>query len=145
MVTGIIPGLLVNGIVEECQPTGLAVKFMGLYEATIDVSHLPLTNDVSSTYKVGQKIKFRTLFCTFNTERKVVGGSLLPHILELDAPVLANNNRATEYVGDLYPYGTVIDEVKVARVNTHGGVYVSIASLEGVTGFVHVSRENKEA
>ncbi|KAI9013729.1 hypothetical protein CLU79DRAFT_387856 [Phycomyces nitens] len=137
-ITSVIPGQLVNGMIEDVASTGLVVKFMGLYEATIDASHLPLTADLEQTYRIGTKINFRIIYCILNTEQKTIGGSLLPHVLELKAPELTVEGE-TKYVGDVFPVGSFLDNVEVVRI-THSGLKVSIPSLEGVNGFVHISR-----
>ncbi|KAL0094591.1 hypothetical protein J3Q64DRAFT_1844994 [Phycomyces blakesleeanus] len=137
-ITSVTPGQLVNGMIEDVASTGLVVKFMGLYEATIDASHLPLTANLEEAYRIGTKINFRIMYCILNTEQKTIGGSLLPHVLELKTPELTVEDK-TKYVGDVFPIGSFLDDVEVVRI-THSGLNVSIPSLEGVTGFVHISR-----
>ncbi|KAF7723464.1 rRNA bioproteinsis protein rrp5 [Apophysomyces ossiformis] len=133
------PGQRIEGVVEAAQSNGLVVKFMGLYQATIDVSHIPGSVNIEKTYKFGSKISFRTLFCQLNIDQKKIGGSLLPHIVELGAPVLSSSEKNDKYVSEIYPSGSFFDQVTITRVSQLG-VYVSIDNLEGVTGFVHISR-----
>ncbi|KAG2221563.1 hypothetical protein INT45_002577 [Circinella minor] len=127
-VDAVIPGLLVKGTVQSVQENGLSVKFMGLYDATIDTVHLP---QASSNYKVGENIQFRTLFCIFDTEPKRIAGTMLSHLVKLSAP--------QNFTESLSTYGTQLDEVTVTRVAGKKGVFVSIGNLDDVRGFVHIS------
>ncbi|KAI7871586.1 hypothetical protein BDF14DRAFT_1878435 [Spinellus fusiger] len=136
-ITSVTPGQLVTGTIEEVVSTGLTVKLMGLYETTVDASHLPLSGDINKQYSVGAKINYRILYCILNTEQKTIAGSVLPHILSLSSPVL-NKGEASAYPGITFPTGSFLD-VRVVRI-THSGVNVSIPALQNVTGFVHISR-----
>ncbi|KAG0172965.1 rRNA biogenesis protein rrp5 [Apophysomyces sp. BC1034] len=138
-ITSVIPGQLVEGVIEAAQSNGLVVKFMGLYGATIDLSHIPGPVDVEKEYKIGKKVSFRTLFCQLNVDHKTIGGSLLPHIMNLGAPVLNADEQSEKYVGEIYPSGSFFDQVTITRISQFGAS-VSIDSLEGITGFVHISR-----
>ncbi|KAI9494938.1 hypothetical protein BDB00DRAFT_730012, partial [Zychaea mexicana] len=126
-VDAVVPGLLVKGTVQSVQENGLSVKFMGLYDASIDAVHLPL----DETYKVGQNIEFRILYCIFDTEPKRIAGTLLPHLIRLNTP-----QDLTESVRT---YGTLLEQVTITRVVGKKGVFVSVKDLDNVRGFVHIS------
>ncbi|KAI9259298.1 hypothetical protein BY458DRAFT_440503 [Sporodiniella umbellata] len=138
-ITSVLPGQLVSGAVEAVQNNGLAIKLMGLYSATIDISHIPHAVDIEATYKLGQKVVFRTLFAILNTEEKAIGGSILPHALELDVPTLAKGIKSETFVGEVLSAGSFLENTKVHRVN-NTGVWATLDGIDGVTGFVHISR-----
>ncbi|KAG1466863.1 hypothetical protein G6F56_004609 [Rhizopus delemar] len=138
-ITSILPGQRVSGAVEAVQNNGLVVKMMGLYTTTIDVSHIPSSVNIESSYKLGQKVVFRTLFTILNTEEKYIGGSLLPHVLELDVPTLAQGIKSEKYVGDVLSAGSFLENTKVYRVN-NTSVWATLDGVDGVTGYVHISR-----
>ncbi|KAI8146542.1 hypothetical protein BJV82DRAFT_665505 [Fennellomyces sp. T-0311] len=122
-VDAVVPGMLVKGNVQGVQENGLTVKFMGLYDATIEHTHLPL----DKKYKEGDNIEFRILYCFLNTEPRRIGGTLLPHLVQLNKPDTM----------DLVTYGTIVDEVTVRRVFSKKGVFVSVGG--DLRGFVHIS------
>lgn len=138
-ITSILPGQKVHGVIEAVQNNGLSLKMQGLYPVTIDQSHIPASVDIEKHYKMGQNITFRTLFTILNTEDKRIGGSVLPHILELDVPVIADKKKSDKFIADLFPASSFLDNVKVARVN-NTGVWVTLDGVEGVSGYVHISR-----
>lgn len=138
-ITSVLPGQLVNGLVEAVQYNGLSVKMQGLYPATIDQSHIPATMNIEKDFKLGQSLTFRTLFTMLNTDEKRIAGSILPHILELDLPVAGKDKAIT----DLFPAGSFLEKVKIARVN-NTGVWATLDGVDGVAGYVHVSRLSDE-
>ncbi|KAI8369582.1 uncharacterized protein BYT42DRAFT_607950 [Radiomyces spectabilis] len=138
-IASLIPGQLVEGVVETVQANGVIVKFMGLYQATISVSHMPAGTNVEESYKIGQKVQFRILYSILNVDQKKIAGSVLQHVLSLDSPILAAGKQSQQYVSEAFPYGTFLDNVTACRV-TKVGVYVTIQGLEGVAGFIHISR-----
>ncbi|KAI8991069.1 hypothetical protein BDF20DRAFT_811062 [Mycotypha africana] len=138
-IVSILPGQLVQGNVQAVQNNGLAVKMQGLYSTTIDMSHIPTSKDIENDYKLGQNITFRTLFTILNTDEKKIGGTLLSHALELDVPSLTDNQKSDKFVADLFPAGSFLDNVKVARAN-NTGIWATLDKVTGVSGFVHISR-----
>ncbi|KAI8379895.1 hypothetical protein EDC96DRAFT_473229 [Choanephora cucurbitarum] len=138
-ITSVLPGQLVSGLTDAVQNNGLSAKLQGLYPSTIDQSHIPVSKDIEKSYKLGENVTFRTLFTMLNTEEKRIGGTLLPHILELDTPVLANKAKSEKFIADVFPIGSFLENVKVARAN-NTGVWVTLDGVEGVCGYVHVSR-----
>ncbi|KAI8983026.1 hypothetical protein BDB01DRAFT_792092 [Pilobolus umbonatus] len=136
-ITSILPGQKVNGIIQTIQSNGLVIQMMGLYETTIYHSHIP---DLSNTdkYKLGQNITFRTLFTIINADEKKIGGSLLPHILSLSAPVLNDKKKTGQFVGDIYPVGTFFDKTTITRV-TPTGVWVSLENIDSIKGHVNIA------
>lgn len=127
----------VKGTIKAVQPKGLNITFMGLYDATIDASQIP-NGDVSS-YNVGDSITFRVLFCSPGVNSKMIGGTLLPHLLS------DTKNQAQQYVGARYPHGTLLEEVKVVRVARNKGLYMSIKGVDGIQAFASVSQSLLDA
>ena len=121
------------------QGNGLGVKMQGLYPTTIDQSHIPASQDIEKEYKLGQNINFRTLFTILNTEEKRIGGSVLPHIIELDVPTVAGDKKSDKFIAQVFPAGSFLEKVQIARVN-NTGVWVTLDGVSGVFGYVHVSR-----
>ncbi|CEP18214.1 hypothetical protein [Parasitella parasitica] len=138
-ITSILPGQLVTGVIDAVQNNGLGVKMQGLYAATIDQSHIPASRDIEKEYKLGQSINFRTLFTILNTEEKRIGGSVLPHVLELDVPTVAGNKKSDKFITQVFPAGSFLEKVQVARANKTG-IWVTLDGVSGVSGYVHVSR-----
>lgn len=138
-ITSILPGQSVTGVVDAVQSNGLGVKMQGLYATTIDQSHIPATMDIEKDFKLGQNITFRTLFTILNTDEKKIGGSVLPHILELDVPTITSGTKSDKFITEVFPTGSFLDNVKVARVNS-SGVWVTLDGVDGVSGYVHISR-----
>jgi rRNA biogenesis protein RRP5 len=138
-ITSVLPGQSVTGVVDAVQSNGLGVKMQGLYPVTIDQSHIPAAMNIEKDFKLGQNITFRTLFTILNTEEKKIGGSILPHILELDVPTIAAGKKSDKFITEVFPTGSFLENVKVARVSS-AGVWVTLDGVDGVSGYVHISR-----
>ncbi|KAF1805233.1 hypothetical protein FB192DRAFT_1361755 [Mucor lusitanicus] len=138
-ITSVLPGQLVTGVIDAVQGNGLGVKMQGLYATTIDQSHIPASQDIEKEYTLGQNITFRTLFTILNTEDKKIGGSVLQHVLELDVPTVAGDKKSDKFIAQVFPAGSFLEKVQVARVN-NTGVWVTLDGVSGVSGYVHVSR-----
>jgi rRNA biogenesis protein RRP5 len=138
-ITSILPGQSVTGVIDAVQSNGLGLKMQGLYPVTIDQSHIPAAMDIEKDFKLGQNITFRTLFTILNTDEKKIGGSVLSHILELDVPTVAPGKKSDKFITEVFPAGSFLDNVKVARVSS-AGVWVTLDGVDGVSGYVHISR-----
>ncbi|KAH8550174.1 hypothetical protein BGW37DRAFT_498267 [Umbelopsis sp. PMI_123] len=133
VINSIVPGNLVSANVAAVYPTGMVVSFMGFFEASIDLAHLDVNaQDMETKYKLGQKLKARILFCSFNTSPKRIGASILPNIVSLK-----QDNTPLDVQ---FPIGMIFDRVIVKRVESKNGLYVEIDGHEDVNGFVHISR-----
>lgn len=133
----VVPGLLVNGLIEEVVAQGLVVKFMGLYTAKIHHSQIPHTDDLTKVYKPASNIKFRILYTAMGADEKVVGGSLLPHIVSLETPADKEGKPAFKALA----YGTVLDSIKVQR-SSKTGVTALIPDIENVNAFAKPNQIN---
>ncbi|KAG2203792.1 hypothetical protein INT47_012725 [Mucor saturninus] len=134
-LTSLLPGQLVHGLVEAVQYNGLSVKIQGLYPVTIDGSHIPANMNIEKDFKLGQSLTLRLLFTMLNTDEKRIGGTLLPHLLSLDVPSVAKEKPVTE----LFPAGSFVEKIKVVRVN-NTGVWATLDGVDGICGYVHISR-----
>ena len=134
---------LVSAVVTALSPSGLNVKFLGFFDGTIDLYHLPLasaiSNDLAKHYKVGQKVKARVLWSTnrsdsLNSTEKTLALTCLPHLV---------NSKSIHELKEAFPVGLLLQSVRVARVESEFGLVCEILGpKEGdpsVPAFVHVS------
>lgn len=137
-----LPGAPIELLVTNVLPHGLVGKIMGMLDATVDIFHSGTTLGSTKTYSVGSKVKARVI-CTFpDSEPRKVGASLLPHILSLTAPG-GVDATADESALSKFPLSSFVDEAKVVDILPTLGLVVDIG-LQGVRGFVHVSRISDE-
>lgn len=134
-VTSILPGALVSCLVTAVLAWGLNVQLLGFFGGTLDLFHLP-SADIEDKYKVGQKIKARVLWDVDSNNPKTFALSVLPHVVHLgtDGPLVNKEKKQT--VRETFPAGTVLDTVKVRRVESEWGLVCE--GPNGVQGFVHV-------
>ncbi|KAH7106737.1 nucleic acid-binding protein [Auriculariales sp. MPI-PUGE-AT-0066] len=136
-VTSVLPGLLVSGLVTAELPTGLNVQILGYFDASIDQHHLPSSQ--AARPKIGDKIKARVLWEVVAAQPRRFALSSLPHVLKLG---LASVGSDTNYLRSAFPMGTVIDAVKVIRVETEFGLVCQIG--DDTPAFVHISNVSDE-
>lgn len=143
-ISGLLPGTLVHATVSEVLPHGLNLKFLGFFDATIDLYHIPLsaTADLAKSFKVGKKLKGRILWsnASAQTGSQVFALTLLPHLVHpahstpLDPAILVQ----------AFPAGRMLDGVQVQRVEPEFGLVCTIPGPQPtdpvVPAFVHVSR-----
>ena len=111
----------------------------GLFEASIESSHIPVL-DTESTYKLGQKVTARVLWV--DTISKTISLSLLPHLV-------AMRNVATLFTQEIGDFVTV----KVVRGYDRVGLFVKVSQdneddeddnneddESSGLGFVHISK-----
>jgi hypothetical protein len=120
-------------------PSGLNVQVLGYFEGTIDLFHLPGGNP-EEVYKAGVKLKARVLYEINATSPPRFALSLLEHILSLVAPGLTagydDSSQPLSLLADNYPVGTVLEAVKVSRVEPERGLVLEVS--DNVTGYAHV-------
>ena len=129
-VTSIPPGILLQAFITNIHATGLNLQVLGYFDGTVDEFHL---GKEPTAYKVGKKVKARVLYDHSSSPPKFAL-SLLDHVVQL-RPRLISGSTAT--VPEAYPIGTVLEAVKVLRVEPERGLTAEVA--ESVEGFVHVS------
>jgi rRNA biogenesis protein RRP5 len=136
-VTSILPGELVQCLVTSVSFVGLNVQVLGYFDGTIDEYHLP-PGDPTDNFKAGKKVKARVLYEIPGTSPPRFALSLASHIISLERRTI--NAEDDEHVANLdeaYPIGTILEAVKVVRVEAERGLLVDVQ--ENVQGFVHVS------
>jgi|TARA_B110000090_G_C13358424_1_gene437538 ribosomal protein S1 len=83
----LVPGVLINCVVEKFAENGLVVKFLGVFSAVIDELSLgaPCTQEVwKQRYNVGSVILARIVFQ--DPASKALRLSMRPHVLDMAAP-----------------------------------------------------------
>ena len=137
-VESVLPGLRVRGLVTGVQPGGLNLQVLGYFSGTIDLTHLGKVD--TSSYKVGQKIDARILWDIPETNPRQIALSILPHVLSLAPSKMQDDEEKLE---DTYPVGTILEGLKVVRVEADRGVVVAIGDKP--IGFTHVSVQHLNA
>ncbi|KAH9960794.1 hypothetical protein BGW80DRAFT_1438825 [Lactifluus volemus] len=141
-VTSILPGELVQCLVTSVSFVGLNVQVLGYFDGTIDEYHLP-PGDPTDNFKAGKKVKARVLYEIPGTSPPRFALSLASHIISLERRTI--NAEDDEHVANLdeaYPIGTILEAVKVVRVEAERGLLVDVQ--ENVQGFVHISQTSDD-
>ncbi|KAI0778417.1 U3 snoRNP-associated protein Rrp5 [Trametes elegans] len=136
-VTSIVPGALVQSLVTAVQPDGLILQVLGFFDGTIDEFHLP-PGDPEDNYKVGQKVKARVLYDISPSTPPRFALSLVEHVVNYHTKSVDSDTELRE----AYPIGTILDAVKVVRVESERGLIVEVGPE--VQGFVHISQVSDE-
>lgn len=135
-VSSILPGTLVQSLITAVHPTGLNLQVLGFFEGTVDQLHLR-HDATEKTYKVGKKVKARVLY-DFSATPPRFALSLAEHVLGLGVRRLKRDTKPSTSPGiqEAYPVGTVLNDLKVLRVETERGLILEVEP--GLEGFVHV-------
>ncbi|KAI0027317.1 nucleic acid-binding protein [Vararia minispora EC-137] len=141
-VSSVLPGQLVQCLVTSISSEGLAVQALGFFVGTIDEFHIP-SGDPDQTFKLGQKLKARVLYQIAGASPPRFALSLAPHILSLTMKQLGHpkNDETGSSMQEAFPVGTILESVKVAKVESERGLIVQV---QGLTGFVHISHVSDE-
>lgn len=129
-VASIPPGILLQALITNVHTTGLNLQVLGYFDGTVDEFHL---GKEPTAYKVGKKVKARVLYDHSSSPPKFAL-SLLDHVVQLRPRLIPGS---AETVLEAFPVGTVLEAVKVLRVEPERGLTAEVS--EGVEGFVHVS------
>ncbi|KUJ22204.1 nucleic acid-binding protein [Mollisia scopiformis] len=140
-VDAFLPGTAVEVLITDVSSRGLAGKIMGMVDVTADLMHSGAAidgKDLQARYKIGSKAKAR-IICTFPTsDPPKLGVSLLDHVVSLRSQ-LATKDGEKQHPLEILPLSTIIEEITVKKVESGVGLLVDVG-LEGVSGFVHISR-----
>jgi rRNA biogenesis protein RRP5 len=134
----VLPGTLVQALITAVHPTGLNLQVLGFFDGTVDQFHL--RPDASEkTYKIGKKVKARVLY-DFSTTPPRFALALTEHVLGLGVQTMkaGKANIVSQSMQEAYPIGTILEAVKVVRLEAERGVVVDIDS-GALQGFIHVS------
>ncbi|KAI1107271.1 nucleic acid-binding protein [Jackrogersella minutella] len=133
-----LPGCAVEFMVSEVAKRGIVGKVMGSLDVTADLIHSglgPNALDLESKYRVGKKYKARVI-CNFPTAKDPkLGISLLDHVVSLRSKSTSPSEVPTEAL----PISSVVEQCTVTKVDPEIGLFVDVG-VEGVPGFVHISR-----
>ncbi|KAF9229085.1 hypothetical protein BS17DRAFT_804934 [Gyrodon lividus] len=136
-VTSVLPGTLVHSLVTAVVQDGLNLQILGFFDATVDEYHL---SNAHKSPKLGQKIKARVLYDLPGSTPLRFAVTLLDHHLKLQTK---GTSEGQFPLHNAFPVGTILDSVKVKRVETERGLLVEIQpSLEGIIHISHVSEHH---
>ncbi|KAJ3344950.1 Protein RRP5, partial [Kappamyces sp. JEL0680] len=124
----LVAGALVHGRVTAVSDSGLKVVILGIFEATIELSHCTKSADVVDSFKVGQKLKSRIVWV--DDIAKCIGLSLLDHFL------------AWQRVTFTATIGEIKDNVEVVKMDSRMGLLMQWTDDQ--LGFAHISRIKDE-
>lgn len=110
---------------------GLNLQVLGLFDGTVDEYHVRRT-----AHKIGKRVKARVLY-NYDASPPRFALALTDHLLRLKPRIIKDvaNTESKEMV-EAYPIGTILESVKVARVEPDRSVIVDVES--GLQGFIHV-------
>jgi len=98
----------------------------------VDEFHL---DQEPSLYKVGKKVKARVLY-DYSSSPPKFSLSLSEHAIKLTSRLI-RDGEINKTVLEVYPVGTILEAVKILRVETERGLTAEVSP--GVEGFIHVS------
>ncbi|KAJ4304261.1 rRNA biogenesis protein rrp5 [Collariella sp. IMI 366227] len=134
-----LPGTAADVLVSEVSQHGLVGKVMGALDVTADLIHSgvgPDGVDLVEKYKVGSRLKAR-IICNFPTAKDPkLGISVLSHVLSLKPKTTGESGAEPTQV---LAHSAIVDKCTVKGVEPGIGLYVDVG-VEGVTGFVHISK-----
>ncbi|KAJ7492804.1 hypothetical protein FB451DRAFT_1022365 [Mycena latifolia] len=139
----VLPGTLVQGLITAVHPSGLNLQILGFFDGTVDQLHL--RSDASEkAYKIGKKVKARVLY-DFSSTPPRFALALTEHVVGLGVQKLKVDKKSmnSRTMQEVYPIGTILDAVKVVRLEAERGVMVEIDS-GALQGFVHISHVSDE-
>ncbi|KAJ3870308.1 hypothetical protein EV359DRAFT_28064 [Lentinula novae-zelandiae] len=140
-VSSVLPGTLVQTLITAVHPTGINLQVLGYFDGTVDEFHLP-HRMTEKSLKTGQKVKARVLYYLPSAPPKLAL-SLNEHVVRLTSRDVLPQGSDTHFpMQEIYPIGTLINDVKVLRVEAERGLTVRLDS--GVDGFVHISHISDE-
>ncbi|KAL1645997.1 rRNA biogenesis protein rrp5 [Diplodia intermedia] len=132
------PGTAVEVLITDVTGSGLAGTIMGLIDATADIVHVGASStqqDLTTKYKIGEKVKAR-IICTFpGEERRKLGVSLLDHVLSLSERHSADSKAPL----DVLPVSSIVEEAKITKIEPNLGAFLDVG-VKRVPGFAHISR-----
>ncbi|KAJ7225707.1 hypothetical protein GGX14DRAFT_640485 [Mycena pura] len=140
--SSVLPGTLVQSLITAVNPNGLNLQILGFFDGTVDQFHLQ-PNASEKMYKIGKKIKARVLY-DFSTTPPRFALALTEHVLGLGVQrVKAGQDTMSQTMQESYPIGTILETVKVVRLEAERGVVVDVDS-GSLRGFAHISHVSDE-
>jgi rRNA biogenesis protein RRP5 len=136
-----MPGTIADVLISDVTARGIVGKVMGHLDVTADLVHSgagPYGTDLEEKYKAGSRLKAR-IICTFPAAKNPkLGISILPHVLSLAPKTVQKDDKPVLPLTAL-PSSAFVETCTVRKVEGEIGLYVDVG-IEGVPGFVHISR-----
>lgn len=126
--------MLVKSLVTAVTPFGLNFQLLGFFDATADEYHQSMASEPP---QVGQKINVRVLYNIPGTSPPRFSVTLSDHHLALQEKTIPGDAEEPSFL-NAFPIGTVLEAVKVVRVEQEHGLLMQVQPC--LHGFVHVSR-----
>lgn len=114
-LSSLLPGLLVNATVKASTKTGLLLKFLGDFEGSVSLAHLPVGKFDIDLFPIGKKLKARLLW--IDLLNKKMGFSLQTHIVS-----------GMGYQFNDIEVGDTFHTSKVVSVDPHSGVVLELGN-----------------
>ncbi|KAF8633036.1 hypothetical protein AX15_001626 [Amanita polypyramis BW_CC] len=132
----VLPGELVQCLITATSHSGLNLQVLGLFDGTVDEFHAH-TGAPEKSFKVGKKVKARVMY-SYDASPPKFALALTDHVIRLE-PRMIKESAGSEPkdMSEVHPIGTILESVKVVRVEPDRGVVVDIES--GLQGFIHIS------
>jgi len=114
-------------------------------DATADVVHSGAQSrhtNIEAKYKVGSKVKARIIFSTVEGDNRLLGVSVLDHVMALSSRRALRDEKPINPLAIL-PVGTIVEESKVINVDVAHGLYIDVG-VKGIPAFVHISRASDD-
>jgi rRNA biogenesis protein RRP5 len=122
----------VQCLITSVNPEGINLQVLGFFDGTVDLFHLP--KNPPKPFKVGTKVKARILY-NYSASPPKFSLALSEHVLCL-RPRMISIGQDPSSLEEAYPVGTILDAVKVLRVEKERGLIVEVGGQQ--EGFVHV-------
>lgn len=112
------------------------MQVLGVFNGTIHPLHV---NGDPSKLPIGKKLRARILWDVPGTEPYQFALSTLDHIVKLKSRTLAQGGEdsPTSSVEETYPVGTILEDVRVCRVDADRSLFLEVQ--KGLEAVVHVS------
>ena len=140
-IDSLLPGTAIEFLVSEVADFGVAGKFMGLLDVTVDFVHSAFFEGVQDSKqrpRVGSKIKGRVICSLVSSDEKKVHLSLQNHLLSWRLKTTSGDPETGPPTNSL-AISSSIRDARVAKVEPQAGLYLDIG-LPGVLGFAHISK-----
>ncbi|KAG0704363.1 hypothetical protein DFH29DRAFT_380266 [Suillus ampliporus] len=139
-VTSVLPGILGQALITAILPSGLKLQILGFFDATVDEFHMPA--NPAKAFKIGQKVKARILYEIAGSSPPKFSVSLLDHVVKLEEKFSTHGISENAAIHLTYPIGTILDAIKVKRVEPTRGLIVEVQPH--LDGFIHISHTSDD-
>lgn len=136
-IDAVHPGALVNAIISEVTPNGVAARLFGLVDGTFSLPHTEeySLDSLKNHFGIGSTVRARVIGILLQDGTKKL-------VLSKVARVLALQPELNEQALEAFPIGFVFEEVEVIGSDT-SYIYVSLGS-SSIKGQVHKSQTDSE-